>query len=57
MFLLITGIGDPLLGILPTAVAAVAGIVLGALGVIVERWGQLPPEDGEGSAEGAGAGS
>ncbi|MGO1284011.1 MAG: DUF3180 domain-containing protein [Brachybacterium sp.] len=57
LFLLITGIGDPLLGILPTAVAAVAGIVLGALGVIVERWGQLPPEDGEGSAEGAGAGS
>lgn len=57
LFLLITGIGDPLRGVLPTAAAAIAGIVLGVLGVIVEHWGQLPPEDGEGSAEGAGAGS
>jgi hypothetical protein len=57
MFLLLTGTGDPLRAILPTAAAAVAGIVLGVLGVLVERWGQLPPEDGEASAESAGAGS
>lgn len=56
LFLLLTGSGDPWRGILPTAAAGVAGIVLGVLGVIVERWGQLPPEDGEGSPEGAGAG-
>lgn len=57
LFLLLTGTGDPWRGILPTAVAAVAGILLGVLGVIVERWGQLPPDDTEGSPEGAGAGS
>jgi hypothetical protein len=57
LFLLLTGTGDPLSGILPTAAAALAGIVLGVLGVIVERWGQLPPEDGDGSAESAGVGS
>ncbi|HJG90639.1 MAG TPA: DUF3180 domain-containing protein [Brachybacterium massiliense] len=56
LFLLITGIGDPLRGVLPTAAAALAGIILGVLGVIVERWGQLPPEDGEHGAEGAEAG-
>ncbi|MFC7373675.1 DUF3180 domain-containing protein [Brachybacterium sp. GCM10030267] len=55
LFLIITGTGDPLAAILPTAAAAVAGIVLGVLGVIVERWGQLPPEDGD-SAAGAEAG-
>lgn len=54
LFLTVTGIGDLWLGILPTVAAAVSGIVLGVLGVIVERWGQLPPEDGETSAEGAG---
>lgn len=57
LFLLLTGTGDPWQGVLPTAAAALAGIALGVLGVIVERWGQLPPEDGEHSAEGAGAGS
>lgn len=56
LFLLLTGTGDPLRGILPTAAAALAGILLGVLGVIVEHWGQLPPEDGERAAEGAGAG-
>ena len=55
-FLLVTGTGDPLQAILPTAAAAVAGIVLGVLGVIVERWGKLPPEDGAGAEEGAEAG-
>jgi hypothetical protein len=56
LFLLLTGTGDPLAAVLPTAAAAVSGIVLGVLGVIVERWGKLPPED-DGSAEGAEAGS
>ncbi|MEE1619122.1 DUF3180 domain-containing protein [Brachybacterium sp. J153] len=57
LFLTITGTGDPLSGILPTAAAALAGLALGVLGVVVERWGTLPPEDGEQGAEGAGAGS
>lgn len=57
LFLTVTGTGDPLLGILPTAAAAVSGIVLGVLGVVVERWGRLPPEDGDTSAEGAGVSS
>lgn len=57
LFLAVTGIGDPLLGLLPTAAAALVGLVLGVLGVIVERWGKLPPEDGDGTAEGAGAGT
>ncbi|MDN5899715.1 MAG: DUF3180 domain-containing protein [Brachybacterium sp.] len=57
LFLLLTGTGDLWQGILPTAAAALAGILLAVLGVVVERWGQLPPEDGEGSTEGAEAGS
>ncbi|MGP9537448.1 DUF3180 domain-containing protein [Brachybacterium sp. AOP43-C2-M15] len=56
LFLLITGTGDPLRATLPTGAAAVAGIVLGVLGVIVERWGKLPPEDGDGAEESAEAG-
>lgn len=57
LFLLVTGTGDPLGATLPTAVAALSGIVLGALGVLVERWGKLPPDDGESEAEGVEAGS
>lgn len=53
LFLILSGTGDPLGGILPTGAAALAGIVLGVLGVIVERWGQLPPDDGDGVTEGA----
>ena len=56
LFLLLTGTGDPLGAVLPTAAAAVSGIVLGVLGVVVERWGKLPP-DGDGPAEGSEAGS
>ena len=56
LFLLLTGTGDPIGAVLPTAAAAVSGIVLGVLGVVVERWGKLPP-DGDGPAEGAEAGS
>lgn len=60
VFLLISGTGDPVTAILPTAAAALTGITLAVLGVVVERWGKLPPEDGEGGTErpeGAGAGS
>lgn len=53
LFLLVSGTGDPWDAVLPTAAAAVAGLALGALGVLVERWGKLPPEDGDGSVEGA----
>ncbi len=56
LFLILSGTGDPLGAILPTAAAAVSGIALGVLGVVVERWGTLPP-DGDGPAEGAEAGS
>lgn len=56
LFLVLSGTGDPVGAVLPTLAAAVAGIALGVLGVLVERWGKLPPEDGDGSAEGAGAG-
>lgn len=56
LFLLLTGTGDPVAAVLPTAAAAVSGILLGVLGVIVERWGKLPPED-DGTAEGIEAGS
>lgn len=55
LFLLISGTGDPLDAVLPTAAAAVAGVALAVLGVLVERWGKLPPEDGDGNVEGAGA--
>lgn len=57
LFLLVTGTGDPIGAILPTSAAALSGIALGALGVIVERWGKLPPDAGEGPTEGAEAGS
>ncbi|MGY5763633.1 DUF3180 domain-containing protein [Brachybacterium sp. DNPG3] len=57
IFLLGTGVGDLLTGVLPTVGAAVCGLALGILGVVVERWGTLPPQDGPGetSREGAGA--
>lgn len=56
LFLLITGTGSPLGATLPTGAAALTGIALGVLGVIVERWGKLPPEGGDGAEESAGAG-
>jgi hypothetical protein len=56
LFLIVSGTGDPLGAILPTAAAARAGIGLGVLGVVVERWGTLPP-DVDAPAEGAEAGS
>ncbi|APX31519.1 hypothetical protein BH708_00860 [Brachybacterium sp. P6-10-X1] len=56
LYLLLTGTGDLLRATLPTGSAAISGIVLGVLGVLVERWGRLPPEDGESPTEGAGAG-
>ena len=57
LFLVVTGTGDPLGAVLPTVAAAVVGIALGILGVVVERWGQLPPDDGEGSGESTGEGA
>ncbi|MDN5685297.1 MAG: DUF3180 domain-containing protein [Brachybacterium sp.] len=56
LFLLLTGTGDLLGATLPTGSAAISGIVLGVLGVLVERWGRLPPEDGESPTESAGVG-
>lgn len=46
LYLLVSGMGDLASAVLPTAAAAVAGTVLGVLGVVVERWGKLPPSDG-----------
>lgn len=57
LYLMVTGTGDPLAAILPTGAAAVVGIGLAILGVVVERWGQLPPEDGESHGESTGEGA
>src|SRR5699024_3457167 len=57
LFLILSGTGDPWRGNLPTAAGAAAGIALGVLGVVDERRAKLPPQEGEGTAEGAGAGS
>lgn len=46
-----SGTGTLAGAVLPTLFAAVAGFALTVLGVIVEHWGQLPPEDGEPSRE------
>lgn len=53
LYLLLSGTGDVLTAVLPTGSAALAGTVLGVLGVIVERWGTLPPQDGEAAEEAA----
>lgn len=45
------GGGDLVRAILPTAFAALGGLVVGIVGIIVERWGTLPPEDGGGAAD------
>lgn len=55
LYLLVTRMGDPVSALLPTSAAAVAGLILCFLGVLVEKWGTLPPEDGSGSVESAGA--
>lgn len=47
LHLAITGIGTLGGAVVPTAFAALCGIVLAVLGVLVERWGALPPSDGE----------
>ena len=57
LFLLVTGTGDLWQAVLPSGAAALAGTALGVLGVVVERWGTLPPQDGDGSTESAGAGT
>lgn len=48
LFLLVTGTGDLWSAVVPSTAAALAGTALGVLGVVVERWGTLPPQDGEG---------
>ncbi|MFC0674083.1 DUF3180 domain-containing protein [Brachybacterium hainanense] len=46
-----SGIGSMAGAVLPTLFAGVCGIVLAVAGVVVERWGKLPPEEGDPSAE------
>lgn len=55
IYFLVDGGGDLIGAVLPTGAAGLAGVVLAVLGVIVERWGKLPPQDGPGAAESAGA--
>ena len=50
-YLLGSGTGDLLSAIVPTAFAGLSGVVLAVIGVIVERWGTLPPHEGEGEGE------
>ncbi len=54
LFLLDGGGGDLVQAVLPTSFAGLGGIVLGIAGVIVERWGTLPPEDGGSATESTG---
>lgn len=49
--LAVSGTGTVAGAMLPTLFAALAGVLLAVLGVIVEHWGQLPPEDGEPTGE------
>lgn len=49
VFFIVSGTGTLLGSIVPTAFAALAGLALAVCGAIVERWGQLPPEDGPGA--------
>lgn len=48
VFLASSGTGTLVGALLPTGFGALCGIALAVLGVIVERWGTLPPEDGDG---------
>jgi hypothetical protein len=50
VFLASSGIGTLAGALLPTGFAALCGIALAVLGAIVEHWGTLPPDDGEGEA-------
>ncbi|MCS6712599.1 DUF3180 domain-containing protein [Brachybacterium sp. EF45031] len=50
VFLVSTGLGDLGTAVLPTTFAGVCAIVLAVVGVIVERWGTLPPSDSGDSA-------
>lgn len=57
LYFLGTGGGDLSTAVLPTAFAKLGGIVLAVVGVLVERWGRLPPEDGRDGAREPTAGS
>lgn len=48
VFFLTSGTGTLFGAVLPNGFAALMGIVLAVCGVIVERWGMLPPKDGPG---------
>lgn len=54
LYLIGPGGGDLLDAVVPTVVAAVGGAVLAVVGVVVERWGQLPPEDTSAAPDSAG---
>lgn len=51
LYLLSGGGGDLTGAVLPTAFGMLGGVVLGVVGVIVERWGRLPPDDQPGVRE------
>jgi hypothetical protein len=50
-FLVVTGTSSLAGAQAPTIFAAVSGILLGVLGVVVEHWGKLPPTDGKDADE------
>ncbi|CAM4040629.1 DUF3180 domain-containing protein [Helcobacillus massiliensis] len=52
VFLLINGTGTLTGALLPTGFAALSAAVLAIVGFIAERWGKLPPEEGDAETEG-----
>lgn len=48
--------GSLLSAVIPTGFATLCAIVLAVVGIIVERWGTLPPQSGTGPLEGAAEG-
>lgn len=51
LFLVTSGTGTSASALLPTLFAALSGAALAVLGAVVERWGKLPPSEGEGTTE------
>lgn len=52
VYLIGSGSGDLLGAIVPTVFAGLSGVALTVVGLIVERWGTLPPQDGEDESDG-----